>query len=249
MMQYLFQSWNSRGPQRYRDMLLDVGTEEMGHVEMYATAIALNLEGAPNGLIDEIVGNNPVVESIMGGGDPRHFLSGGFGALCSDANGVPFNGSWVVSSGNLAADMFSNVNAEATGRVLATRLYEMTDDASMKDFLSFAIARDTMHQQQWLAVLEEIGHGNVLGALPIPNSFPQSKEMQEFSYAFVNTNIDADSPSAGQNRRWTQGTSLDGHGQFHEIKAQPYGQEPQLAPPMPIGHAQNEQMDKADLKR
>lgn len=48
----------------------------------------------------------------------------------------PFNKPWValnrtagavVSSGSLAAGMFSNVNAEATSRVLATRLYEMTD--------------------------------------------------------------------------------------------------------------------------
>lgn len=249
MMQYLFQAFNSRGPQRYRDMLLDVGTEEISHVEMYATAIALNLEGAPNALIDEIVGNNPVVESVMGGGDPRHFLSGGFGALCSDANGVPFNGSWVVSSGNLAADMFSNVNAEATGRTLACRLYAMTDDPGMKDFLSFAIARDTMHQQQWLAVLEELGHGNLLKTLPVPNSFPQTKEMQEFSYAFVNTNIDPESPSMGENRRWTNGTSMDGQGEFHEIKAQPYGQEPQLAPPMPIGYAQVEQMKDAGDQR
>ncbi len=42
MMQYLFQAWNSRGATKYRDMLLETGTEEM-----YATAIALNLEGSP----------------------------------------------------------------------------------------------------------------------------------------------------------------------------------------------------------
>ena len=47
------------------------------------------------------------------------------------ANGVPFNGSWVVSSGNIAADMTANVMAECAGRLLATRLYEMTDDPGM----------------------------------------------------------------------------------------------------------------------
>ncbi|MGF7214038.1 Mn-containing catalase [Spirosoma lacussanchae] len=248
-LQYLFQAWNSRGPLRYRDMLLDTGTEEMAHIEMLATAVALNLEGASSSVIDTIVGNDPIMEKIVGGGDPRHFLSGGLGAMAADANGVPFNGSWVVSSGNLAADMFTNVMAESTGRVLATRLYELTDDSGMKDMLSFLIARDTMHQQQWLAVLEELGHGDIRGVLPIPNSFPQSSENQEFSYAFVNTNIDPVEPSAGANRRWTHGPSLDGRSEFREVKAQPHGDEPMLGPPIPAGHAQTEQIEQAGSKK
>src|SRR5690606_39788038 len=39
MMQYLFQGWNCRGPAKYRGLLVDIGTEEMGHVEMLATMI------------------------------------------------------------------------------------------------------------------------------------------------------------------------------------------------------------------
>ena len=247
-LQYLFQAWNSRGPVRYRDMLLDTGTEEIAHIEMLATAVNLNLEGASSSVIDTIVGNDPIMEKIVGGGDPRHFLSGGLGALASDANGVPFNGSWVVSSGNIAADMYANVMAEATGRTLATRLYELTDDAGMKDMLSFLIARDTMHQQQWLAVLEELGNGDARNVLPIPNSFPQSLENQEFNYAFVNTNIDPAEPTVGLNRRWTHGPSLDGRSEFREVKAQPIGGEPMLAPPTPSGHAQTEQMTGAGEK-
>ena len=40
MMTYLFQGWNCRGPAKYRDMIMDIGTEEIGHVEMLATMIA-----------------------------------------------------------------------------------------------------------------------------------------------------------------------------------------------------------------
>jgi Mn-containing catalase len=47
MMNYLFQGWNCRGPAKYRDMLLDIGTEEISHVEMLATMIARLLEKAP----------------------------------------------------------------------------------------------------------------------------------------------------------------------------------------------------------
>lgn len=58
----------------------------------------------------------------------------------------------------------------------------------MKDMLPFLIARETMHQNQWLAVIEELGGLDV--AHPIPNSFPQEQENQQFNYSFVSTNIE-----------------------------------------------------------
>ena len=240
-LQYLFQAWNSRGPQKYRDMLLETGTEEIGHIEMLATAVALNLEGAPLGMQEAAIAQDNVVGAILGGMNPRQFLSGGLGAMPFDAEGVPFNGSWIVSSGNLVGDMYSNVAAEATGRTLATRLWEITDDPGMKDFLAFLIARDTMHQNQWLAVIEELG--GLKGALPVPNSFPQSEEVQGFNYSFVSTYLGNDPIAQG---RWTQGPSLDGKGEFQVVKAAPIGGLPQLAPPVPQGHAQTEQMTTTD---
>jgi Mn-containing catalase len=233
MLQYLMQAFGSRGPTKYRDMLLETGTEEIAHVEMLATAVALNLEGAPLSFQEEMAAD-PVVGPVLGGMDPRHILSSGLAALAVDSNGVPFNGSWVVGSGNIAADMYANVMAESTGRILATRLYNMTDDPGMKDMLSFLIARDTMHQQQWLAVLEEQGE-----FLPIPNSFPQAQEQGEFSYAFLSTLKDGGSPPEG---RWSKGPSLDGKGEFSTKRAEPHGQEPELAPPPPNSGAQTEQM-------
>src|SRR3982750_2640174 len=62
-LQYLFQAWNSRGPKKYRDMLMETGTEEIAHIEMLATAVALNLEGSPSILKDEMAAANPMVES------------------------------------------------------------------------------------------------------------------------------------------------------------------------------------------
>lgn len=237
MLQYLFQAWGARGPAKYRDMLLETGTEEMAHVEMLATAVALNLEGAPSHMQEQAAKQNPLVEAVMGGMDPRQYLSAGMAALASDANGVPFDGSHVYASGNLAADMYANVTAEATGRALATRLYHLTDDPGMKDMLAFLIARDTMHQQQWLAVLEELGGHQ--GVLPIPNSFPQELENQDVNYSFFATGMDGIEPPTG---RFTSGPSIDGKSEFSVRKATPMGQEPKLAPPMPEAHAQMEQM-------
>jgi Mn-containing catalase len=235
-LQYLFQAWGSRGPKKYRDMLLETGTEEISHIEMLATAVALNLEGAPLSLKEEMA-KDKVIGAVMGGMNPRHVLSSGLAAMAVDANGVPFNGSWVVGSGNLAADMYANVMAESTGRVLATRLWEATDDPGMKDMLSFLIARDTMHQNQWLAVLEELGGPTAIH--PIPNSFPQAEENQQFNYNFLSTQLEC-KPEI--NERWTEGKSIDGKSEFKYELAKPQGQEPELGPPDPRGHAQKEQM-------
>lgn len=237
-LQYLFQAWNSRGPKKYRDMLLETGTEEISHIEMLSTAVALNLEGADYALKEKLASENPAVEAVMGGMDPRHVLSTGLGAMAADSNGVPFNGSWVVGTGNIAADMHANVMAESSGRLLATRLYEITDDPGMKDMLSFLIARDTMHQNQWMAVLEELG--GPTSVHPIPNSFPQEKEASEFSYAFMSTDI---KKPADPQQRWTSGPSIDGKGTFTFVHAESHGQEPELGmAKVPEVHAQKEQM-------
>ncbi|WP_416442572.1 manganese catalase family protein [Leeuwenhoekiella sp. A16] len=239
-LQYFFQAWGARGPEKYRDMLLETATEELAHVELLSTAVALNLEGASNNLKDEMA-KDPFLDQIMGGANPRHILSSGMAAMAVDSNGVPFNGSWVIGTGNLAADMYANVTAESAGRVLATRLWKSTDDKGMKDMLSFLIARDTMHQNQWLAVLEEIG--GLKGNHPIPNSFPQEEENQNFNYNFISTHINGDSKAKG---RWSEGTSIDGKGEFTFEKAVPQGKKPNLGMPDPAAFAQKEQMESGE---
>ena len=102
--------------------------------------------------------------------------------------------------------------------------------------LSFLIARDTMHQQQWLAVLEELGGPQ---ALPIPNSFPREHEKTEFSYAFISTGIDGTPAPEG---RWSTGPSIDGQGEFHLEPARPLGEEPVLSAPAAESYAQREQL-------
>jgi Mn-containing catalase len=227
MNQYLFQAWGSRGPKKYRDMLLHTGTEEIGHIEVLATAVAMNLDGLPSEQVDDVV-TNPLVSARMGGIEPRHFLSGGLSAMPADANGVPFNAACIDVGGNLASNMRANVAAEAIGRSLAARLREMTDDPGMKDMLSFLIARDTMHQQQWMAALEDAGDTFVSA----PNDVEDDPEHAKYAYAFFGHGeepMDADA-------RWLSGPSLDGKGEFSYVEAPRLGQEPELAAGPPAAH-------------
>ena len=234
-MQYFFQAMGARGNPKYRDLLMMTATEEFSHVEFLGHAVALNLEGAPVSAQEEAA-QDPIVHAIMGGANPRHILSSGLSAMPVNANGVPFDMSHVYATGNLAADMMANVTAEAGGRVLASRLYNMTDDAGMKDMLSFLIARDTMHQQQWLAVIEELG--GMAKQFPIPNSTPQAHENTDHSYYFLNTSIDEDTPEG----RWTSGPSFDGRSEFRAMhKPEPLGQKPNLGKAKAGSGAQKEQ--------
>ena len=226
-LQYLFQCFGSRGPTKYRDMLLETGTEELGHIEMLATAVAMNLEGAPLER-DAAAAGDPMLMAIMGGMEPQHMMTTAIAAMPVDSDGVPFNCSHVYASGNVAADMLANALAESTGRMLACRLYHLTADHGMKDMLKFLIARDTMHQNQWLAAWEELGGRE---NHPIPNSFPQAEENQMFNYNFLTFGKDESIPQP--TGRWTQGESFDGKGTFSIDKMQPQGQKPDLgfAPP------------------
>ncbi|MFC6835253.1 manganese catalase family protein [Halomarina ordinaria] len=205
-LQYMFQAFAVPSEkQEYRRLLMETAVEELGHIEMLATAVTKNLEGASREVREEAA-EDPVIAAMMEGGQPRQALSAGLHAMPVDSNGVPFSGGYVVASGNLAADMYANVMAESTGRLLAARLYEMTDDPGMKDMLSYLIARDTMHQNQWHAAIEDLGD-----VVPVPNSFPQEKENQDVNYQFMSTFRER---HEDPEEAWTQGASPDGKGEF-----------------------------------
>src|SRR5918997_1490036 len=91
--QYLFQGWSCRLPGKYKDLLLDVGTEEMGHVEMICTMIARLLEAAPLSQQEAAAADNPMLAAIYSGQLPAHYIHAGGGPLPVDSNGVPWNGS------------------------------------------------------------------------------------------------------------------------------------------------------------
>lgn len=235
-MQYFFQACGARGNPKFRDLLMNTAAEELGHIEMLATAVALNLEGAPTSIKDEVAAD-PVASAVLGGLNLKNILSGGLSAMPVDSDGVPFDMSHIYASGNIAADMTANVTAESTGRVLAVRLYNLTNDPGMKEMLSYLIARDTMHQNQWLAALEELGGPK--GVFPIPNSFPQEQELQEFSYSYLGFQADGGPAAPG---RWSDGGSIDGKGQFTTRSLDPMGEEPVLGPAKPNSGAQIEQL-------
>jgi Mn-containing catalase len=171
--QYLFQGWGCRLPGKYRDLLLDVGTEEMAHVEMICTMIARLLRDAPLSVQEAASQDDPMLAAVYGGSLPAHTIGAGGGPLPVDSSGVPWSGSYVTASGNLLADFHVNVTAEAHGRLQLARLFHMTDDPGVKQMLRFLLARETAHQRVWLAAIEQL-KADGIEDMPVPEAFPDA---------------------------------------------------------------------------
>lgn len=226
-MQYAFQSWNIHVPGKYRDLLYGIGAEEFGHVEMLATMIAQLLEKAPLGITEDAVQDDPTVAAVIGGTDLQQAIVAGAGARPVDSMGNPWQGSYITASGNLLADFTANANAEMQGRLQVARLYHMTDDAGVRDLLAFLLARDTMHQNQWLAAAAELREEGQEG-LPVPSNFPLKKEDRDVSYQYINFS-DGEAAAEGT---WASGPTPDGKGEFTYVAEPPQGV-PMPAPTRP----------------
>lgn len=217
-LQYQFQAWNMHIPGKYRDLVFGIGAEEMGHVEMLAVMIAQLLEKAPLGITEDAVQSDPTVAAVIGGTDIQHGIVAGAGARPVDSNGNPWQGSFITGSGNLLADFTANANAEMQGRVQVARLYHQTDDHGVKDLLAFLLARDTMHQNQWMAAAAEL-QAEGLEKLPVPGNFPLDKEDRDVAYQYINF---SDGAKAGDGT-WASGPTPDGKGEFSYLPEPPAG--------------------------
>src|ERR1700729_2794426 len=207
-MQYLFQGWNCRMPGKYKDLIMDIATEEIGHVEMIATMVARLLEGAPATATTKAAGMDPVVGAVLGGMDPQQAIVAGGGPLLADSNGYPWNGRYIVASGTLLADFRANAAAEAQGRVQTARLYNMTDDNGVRNMLKFNLARDTLHQNLWLKAIEEL-QADGLETTVAPNALFDEEDAEHATSVWHLSD-----GTAGQDGGWAKGLQPDGTHEF-----------------------------------
>jgi Mn-containing catalase len=224
MIQYLWQGWNCRIPGKYKDMILDIGTEEIGHVEMLVTLMARLLEGAPSETQAEAAAANPALAAVLGGMNVQHAIVTGGAAMPTNSQGVPWNGGYIVASGNLLADFRSNVSAEAQSRLQTARIFQMTDDQGVKDTLRFNLARDTFHQQQWLLGIEQLIEDGFTDGIEDSLRDEEDSEAARTFYSFT------EGSAAGEGR-WAQGTTLVGDTEIIFAEGVPLADDTCTVPP------------------
>ncbi len=215
-----------------KDLLLDTGTEEIMHVEMLSTMIGLLLSGASPEQQAQAAQSSPSVQAVLAGMNPQHMIVSGLSAMISDSNGNPWSGSFITASGNIAAVLYVNAISEMHGRLQASRVYELTNDPGIRDTISFMLARDLLHQEQWLAAIEELGGPTAV--LPIPGQIPASAlgKNEKYAYAVMAYAQNPADTTTGQGR-WAKGPAIDGKGEFSYI-AEPFALGMQVdLPPAP----------------
>jgi Mn-containing catalase len=142
-MQYSIQGLNCEDPER-KDLLMDIGTEELSHLEVVGALARLHLK--PTKFAREAAEQDPLI-AIAGGGGINLFNS----------QGNPWTADYLKITGELDVDLRSNIAAEARAKIVYERLINFTDDAGTKDALQFLMTREITHMKAFTAALESLG--------------------------------------------------------------------------------------------
>ncbi len=165
-MRYFTQGLAEDDPGR-KDMLLDIATEELSHLEVIGSIVAMLCKGAKGKMAEGSLEEAELYREINQGGlsHTESILYGGGPALVNSA-GVPFNGHYVDSRGEPTVDLRSNIAAEARAKIVYERLINITDDPGVKDALTFLMTREVAHQKSFEKALYAIENNFPPGKLP-----------------------------------------------------------------------------------
>ncbi len=142
-MQYTIQGWNCVDDLARRDLLLDIGTEELSHLEVVGALIRLHLKPLKE--------NREAAES-----DPLLRIAGGGGVALVNSTGNAWTADYLKITGELDVDLRSNIAAEARAKIVYERLINYTDDPGTVDALQFLMTREVTHLKAFSAALESL---------------------------------------------------------------------------------------------
>jgi Mn-containing catalase len=151
-----------------KDMLIDIATEELSHLEVIGTIVAMLNKGAKTKLSEGALQEAEMYRAISGAGNDSHVtqvLYGG-GPAYTNSAGVPWTAAYVDSIGDPTCDLRSNIAAEARAKIVYERLINCTDDPGVKEALGFLMTREISHQQSFEKALYSIQPNFPPGKLP-----------------------------------------------------------------------------------
>ncbi|MCX9147052.1 manganese catalase family protein [Erythrobacter sp. WG] len=165
-MRYFTQGLAEEDPGR-KDMLLDIATEELSHLEVIGSIVAMLNKGAKSDLAEAALEEAELYRSLTAGGNShtQAILYGGGPAL-TNSSGVPWTAAYVDSRGDPTCDLRSNIAAESRAKIIYERLIAITDDPGIKDALGFLMTREIAHQKSFEKALYAMADNFPPGRLP-----------------------------------------------------------------------------------
>jgi Mn-containing catalase len=151
-----------------KDMLFDISTEELSHLEIIGTIVGMLNKGAKGRLAEGVEEQGEIYRTITGAGNDSHItqvLYGGGPPLVNSA-GVPWTAAYIDTIGEPTADLRSNIAAEARAKIVYERLINLTDDPGVRDALTFLMTREIAHQKSFEKALYAIEPNFPPGKLP-----------------------------------------------------------------------------------
>lgn len=186
LMNYTFQSFNFRDKDKLKpfyDLVANIATEELGHIEAVAATINSLLTGATTRIDDRTGSLDSPLKPVSGVGNPMHFLGTGQGALCAGANGSPWQGDYIFNSGDVVLDMLHNFFLECGARMGKLRVYEMADNPVARQLCGYLLVRGGVHQVAYAKALETLTGVQVGKMLDIPkisnDAIPEAKKLND----------------------------------------------------------------------
>jgi Mn-containing catalase len=195
-MRYFTQGLGEDDPGR-KDLLLDIATEELSHLEIIGSIVAMLNKGIKGQLSEASMKEAELYMALTKGGDShtQALLFGG-GPSLTNSSGVPWTAAYIDSRGDPTCDLRSNIAAEARAKIIYERLINITDDPGIKEALGFLMTREIAHQKSFEKALYSI-----------QDNFPPGKlaGMARFANTYVNTSQgDGDS-----NGPWNSGSEWE----------------------------------------
>ena len=152
-MQYSIQGLNCDDP-GLKDMLMDIGTEELSHLEVIGTLARMHLK--PTRADREMADADPLV-AVCGDGGVNLFNSAG----------NPWTADYLKITGEIDVDLRSNIAAEARAKIVYERLINFCDDPGSKDALQFLMTREITHMKAFMLALDSLGKPKLqIGLIP-----------------------------------------------------------------------------------
>jgi Mn-containing catalase len=162
-----------------KDLLMDIATEELSHLEIIGSIVAMLNKGIKGQLAEASLKEADLYRSLTAGcsSHTEALLYGG-GPSLTNSSGVPWTAAYIDSIGDPACDLRSNIAAESRAKIVYERLINVTEDPGIKDALSFLMTREIAHQKSFEKALYAIEPNFPPGKLP---------GLKNFADLYVNT--------------------------------------------------------------
>ena len=165
-MRYFTQGLGEEDPGR-KDMLLDIATEELSHLEVIGSIVAMLNKGVKAQLSEQQASEAELYAMVgQTGTSAKESLLFGGGPALVDSAGVPWTAAYVDSRSEPTVDLRSNIAAESRAKIVYERLIGITDDPGVKEALGFLMTREIAHQKSFEKALYAIEDNFPPGKLP-----------------------------------------------------------------------------------